>query len=76
MRRALKAAQDIEDAYTRLRESWRQVGKWLDEEQEAGRRLGQPDREDLARAMVADYGAARAAATLAAAASGAPRLLP
>jgi hypothetical protein len=76
MRRAHQAAQDIRDAYARLGESWRQVGKWLDAEQAGGRRLGHADREDLARAMVADYDAARAAAALAAAVSGAPRLLP
>ena len=76
MRRALQAAQEIGDAYARLAESWRQVSKWLDEEQAAGRQLGHADREDLARAMVADYAAARAAAALAAAASGAARLLP
>jgi hypothetical protein len=76
IRCALLAAQDIRDAYARLAESWRQVGKWLDEEQAAGRRLGHADREDLARAMVAGYDAARAAAALAAAASGAPRILP
>jgi len=76
MRRAHQAAQDIQDAYARLRESWRQIGKWLDEEQAAGRQPVHADREDLARAMVADYDAARAAAALAAAASGAPRILP